>query len=164
MIRRLGFAALGLGLALVVAGCSGGRSRRLADGQWYGKLTAVNVAEGNLTFAPACRFNELGRWIAVAHDSRAPTVIAVSPRADLAIYYRPRDPARGHGQPADLTLLADVVLHGRLPTSPPGWFVTVRDGAAVLVEEDSGVRSSGKADKRAFACVWSARTQAFVSR
>jgi hypothetical protein len=118
-----------------------------------------------MTFAPACRLSKSGRWIAVPATSRVPVVVPLSPRADLEIYYRPNgNAAEGHGQSADLKQFADVALRGHLPDSPPGWFVTVRDRKAVWVEEDSGVRSSGKADRRTFECVWSRSAQAFVSR
>jgi hypothetical protein len=135
--------------------------RRLSDGGWYGKIVSVNVAQRRLTFAPACRLH-IGRWVAVPDRSRA--VVSVARRADLAIYFRPGgDAGRGHVQAADLRDVADVVLHGRLPDDPPGWFVSVEHRLAVSVEEDSGVRSVGKADRRTFACVWSASTQRFVS-
>jgi hypothetical protein len=147
-----------------VASSSPGRSdppRRLRDGIWYGKIVSVNVAQRRLTFAPACRLNDKGRWIAVADRSR--TTVSVSRHAALATYYRPNgDASRGHGQEADLRELADVARHGRLPDFPQGWFVKTHQRLAVSVEEASGVRSSGTADRRTFACVWSAATQAFV--
>ena len=156
--HRLFFVAL---IAALAAACGGG-ARDLADGSWYGKVVSVDVAQRTLRFAPACRFSESGRWIAVPDSSRVPAV-RVSPHADLEIYYRPnRNVGEGHGQSADLKQVADVALPGRLANSPPGWFITVRDRAAVSVEEDSGVRSSGKADRRTFACVWSRSTQAFL--
>jgi hypothetical protein len=139
------------------------RSRRLADGQWYGKLVAVDVGHRKLTFAPACRLSS-ERWTAVADGSREQFTATVVRHPDLEIYYRPSNAAAGHVQSADLALLADVASHGRFPDSPPGWFVTMRGGAAVSVQEDSGIRSSGEADRRTFACVWSCGTQAFVSR
>lgn len=125
----------------------------------------MNVPHRQLTFAPACTFGKSGRWIAVPVGSRDQVTATISPHADLEIYYRPNgNVAEGHAQSVGLTKLADVALHGHLPDFPPGWFVTVRDRTVVSVEEDSGVRSSGRADKRAFACVWSRSTQAFVSR
>lgn len=149
-------------IAALAPACGGG-ARRLADGSWYGKIVSVDVAQRTLRFAPACRFSESGRWIAVPDSSRVPAAVRLSTHADLEIYYRPNgNVAEGHGQSADLKQIADVALRGRLPDSPPGWFVTVRDRAAVSVEEDSRVRSSGKADRRTFACVWSRSTQAFV--
>jgi hypothetical protein len=125
----------------------------------------VNVPHRQLTFAPACTLGKSGRWIAVPEGSRDQVTAPISPHPDLAIYYRPNgNAAQGHGQSVGLTKLADVALHGRLPHFPPGWFVTVRDRTVVSVEEDSGIRSSGKADRQTFACVWSSSTQAFVSR
>lgn len=160
LLRTLPLVAL---VAPLVAGC-GGHSGRLGDGQWYGKLVSVDVAHQRLTFASACNLNESGRWMSVTGHNRAEVVVALAPHSELEIYFRPSgDAAAGHGQRADLAQLADVALRGRLPDFPPGWFVTLRDGAAVSVAEDSGIRSSGKADKRTFACVWSARTRAFVS-
>jgi hypothetical protein len=160
-VRRLLLAAL---FASLASGCGGG-PRRLGDSSWYGKVVTVNIAERTLTFAPACRFSKSGRWSAVPATSRVPAAVPLSPRADLEIYYRPHgNVAEGHGQSADLKQFADVALRSRLPDSPPGWFVMVRDRAAVSVEEDSGLRSSGKADRRTFACVWSRSTAAFVSR
>jgi hypothetical protein len=106
---------------------------------------------------------ESGRWVAVSNRARVTLALAGHP--DLEIYFRPSgDASAGHGQRADLRHFADVVTNGRLPDFPPGWFVTVRGGAAASVAEDSGIRSTGKADKRTFACVWSDETQAFVSR
>jgi hypothetical protein len=149
--------------ASLATGCGGG-TRRVGDGSWYGKVVKVDVAQRTLTFAPACRFSRSGRWIAVPAPSRVPAAVPLSSRADLEIYYRPKGKgAKGHGQSADLTQLADVVRRGHLPASPPGWFVRVRNRVAVSVDEDSGIRSSGKADRRTFACVWSRSTQAFVS-
>ncbi len=148
-------------IAALATGC-GGRARRFGDGSWYGKVASVNVTQRTLTFAPACRLNSAGRWIAV---SRVPAAIAVSPRADLEIYYRPNgNAAEGHGQSVDLPQLADTARHGRLPDNPPRWYMTVRHHAAVSVEEDSGISSRGKADQRTFACVWSRSTRLFVSR
>jgi hypothetical protein len=136
-LRRTGRLFLVAVILALAAGC-GGDSRRLADGQWYGKLVGVHVAHRSLTFAPACRL-ESARWI------------GGSAGAD-------------HGQTANLGQLANVALLGHLPDFPPGWFVTVRDGVAVSVQEGSGIRSSGRRDRRTFACVWSRSTQAFVSK
>jgi hypothetical protein len=87
-------------------------------------------------------------------------VISIAPHADLAIYVRPGGKsAAGHGQPADLALLAAVVSRGSPSDLRSGWSVAVRDGVAVSVEEDSGLRSVGKADKRVFACIWSSKTR-----
>ena len=158
-MRRLSLAAL---VAALLAGC-GGHSRKLNDGHWYGKLVSVDVAHRRLDFAPACNLTESGRWVAVSNRARVTLALAGHP--DLEIYFRPSgDASAGHGQRADLRHFADVVTNGRLPDFPPGWFVTVRGGAAASVAEDSGIRSTGKADKRTFACVWSDETQAFVSR
>jgi hypothetical protein len=160
-IRRLVLIALAASLA---AGC-GGDSRQLGNGSWYGNVVAVNVQQKTLTFLPVCRFDEPGRWVAVPAASRVPTSVTLAPRADLGIYYRPNgNAAEGRGQSATLELLADVALHGSLPVRPPGWLVTIQEGAGVSVSEDSGIRSSGKADRRTFACVWSRSTQALVSR
>jgi TolB protein len=136
--------------------------RRLPDGRWYGKVIRVNFGRGSLTFTPACRTSAARRWIAVR---RRPVAVAVAAHADLAIYYRPDgDAARGHGQTVDWELFADVATHGRLPDYPPGWFLTVRNGVAVSIEEDSGIQSSGRADRRRHACVWSRSTRQFVRR
>jgi hypothetical protein len=124
----------------------------------------VDVAQRTLRFAPACRLSESGRSILVPESSRVPATVRVSPEAELEIYYRADgNVADGHGQSTDLEQLADVAVRGRLPVFPPGWFVKVRNGAAVSVQEDSGVRSSGKADRRTFACAWRRSTQAFVA-
>jgi hypothetical protein len=142
-------------VAALLAGC-GGHSRRLGDGQWYGRLVSVDVTHRRLTVDPACNLNESGSWTAV--KERAQFVVALASHPELQIYVRPGgDAAAGHGQKTELTQFADTAAH-----DPAGWFVALRDGAAVSVEEDSGIRSSGKADKRTFACVWSTRTQAFV--
>jgi hypothetical protein len=151
-------------VASLATGC-GGTPRQLDDGSWYGKVVTVDVEQRTLTFAPACRLGASGRWIAVPAKRRAPVVVPLSRRADLQIYYRPSgNAAEGHSQSADLKRFADVARSGRPPDFPPGWFVSVRDGAAVSAEEDSGITSSGKADRRTFACVWSGDTQAFVRR
>jgi hypothetical protein len=163
-LGRRALIVLAVVLVLAAPGC-GGHSRPLADGEWYGKLSAVNVAHRALSFAPACSLDRSGRWIAVADRSADPITVGIAPKADLEVYFRPNgETAAGHAQPAGLRLLADVASHGRNPNSPPGWFVSARDGVAVSVQEDSGIRSSGKADKQTFACVWSASTQAFVNR
>jgi hypothetical protein len=162
--ERVGRLLLVALIALLMTGC-GGDPRRLGEGSWYGKVVAVNIAQRTLTFAPACRLSKSGRWIAVPAARHVPAVVRLAEHADLQIYYRPSgNPAEGHGQGAELKEFADVALRGRLPHFPPGWFVTVRDDAAVSVEEDSGVRSSGTADRRKFACVWSRSTRRFVSR
>jgi hypothetical protein len=160
--RRVGGLLSVVLVASLVSGCRG-HSRRLGDGQWYGKLIAVNVAHRRLTFAPACSLNESGRWIVVPASSRVQDTATIA-HPDLEIYFRPSGSVvAGHGQGVHLAQLAPVASHGQRPDFPPGWFVTVRDGAAVSVYEDSGIRSSGEADKRTFACVWSPSTQAFVS-
>jgi hypothetical protein len=158
-VRRLLSVAF---IVLSASACGGDNPRRLGDGSWYGKVVAVNVAQHTLRFAPVCRLSESGGWIAVPASDRAPVAVSLSPSADLLIYYRAtgRD---GHGQSADLKQLADVALGGQLPEHPPGWFVTVQESDAVSVEEDSGIRSSGEADQRRFACVWSRNTRRFVS-
>jgi len=151
-------------LVTFVAPSCGGHAQRLADGRWYGKVVAVDVAHRNVTFAPACRFSGAGRWISVPTGRRVAAVAHLSTDADLEIYYRPNgNAARGHGQRSGLAQLAEVALHGDHRDFPPGWFVTVRNRAAVSVQEDSGVRSTGKADRRTFACIWSRSTRAFVS-
>jgi hypothetical protein len=142
-------------------GC-GGDQRRLGDGSWYGKVVAVNVSKRTLTFAPACRFSQSRRWTAT---SRVPAALTISRRADVEIYYRPNgNPAQGHGQTAGLSTFAAVALRGRSPASPPGWFVTVREGAATSVEQDSGITSAGKTDRQTFACVWGRSTRRFLGR
>jgi hypothetical protein len=144
--------------AAVAAGCGG--DAPLADGRWYGKAVAVDVAERRLTFAPACKFDR-SRWVDVDDRSRVDIEIALG--AELGIYFRPGgNAAAGHGQQADLAQLEDWLEGGPGPSSPPGWFVVVRDGAAVSVEQSSGIRSSGRADRRTFACIWSERTDMFV--
>lgn len=50
-LRRTGRLFLVAVILALAAGC-GGDSRRLADGQWYGKLVGVHVAHRSLTFAP----------------------------------------------------------------------------------------------------------------
>lgn len=163
MLRHVG-RCFSVALAVSLATACGGESPGLSDGVWYGKVVAVNVPDRQLTFAPACTFKS-GRWIAVPVGRRDQVTATISPHADLAIYFRPNgDAAAGHGQSVGLTQLADVALHGRLPRFPPGWSVTVRDRTVVSVEQNSGIRSTGKADKRTFACIWSRSTQAFVSR
>jgi hypothetical protein len=149
-------------LALSAWACGGDDPRRLGDGSWYGKVVTVNVAQRTLRFAPACRLSESDQWVAVPASDRAPVSVSLSPSADFLIYYR-RSGSAGHGQSADLKQLADVALRGRLPEHPPGWFVTVQESDAVTVEGDSGIRSSGEADRRTFACVWSLSTRRFVS-
>jgi hypothetical protein len=146
---------------LALTGC--GNSHRLGDGRWYGKLVSVSVAHRTLTFAPACKFRS-GRYTAVADRSGVAVPIAL--RAPLAIYFRPGgNVVAGHGQPVDVAqLAADIAAHPGLPDSPPGWFVTVRAGAAVDVAEDSGITSSDPNDERTFGCVWSPATQAFVRK
>lgn len=148
MPRRIGRLLSVVLIVSLAAGC-GGRSRRLDDGRWYGKIVAVDVAHRRLTFAPACELGESKRWIAVPAGSRVATTNG--------------NAAQGRGQSSDLTQVAEVAVRRHDPDFPPGWFVTVRDRAAASVQEDSGIRSSGKADGRTFACVWSRRTRAFVS-
>lgn len=153
--------ALALGIAAVLAGC-GGSSPKLGDGQWYGKLVSVDVAKQELEFAPACHLNRSGRW--VVGGAEEPFTVGLAAHPSLAVYFRPGGEAsQGHGQSADLPQLARIAAHGRLPDFPPGWFVTVRGGEVASVVEDSGIQSSGAADRRTFACVWSKRTRAFVS-
>jgi hypothetical protein len=139
----------------------GGRSP-LRSGSWYGKVVSVNAARATLVFAPACMLTASQRWISVA--KRESVRLNISRDAALDIYFRPDgDAARGHSQSVDLRGLADVAANGRLPSHPPGWFVTLRNGVAVSVAEDSGIRSTGRAARRTFACVWSRGTQSFVS-
>jgi hypothetical protein len=163
MYRRLGGPILVALIAAFATGC-GGRSPGVDDGDWYGKVVRVNVPHRKVTFEAACRLSKSGRWMALPVNSRAQVTATIAPHAHLQIYYRPSgNLAWGHGQSAGLPMLADVALHGQLPDFPPGWFVTVRDGAVVTLNEDSGLRSSGRADQRRFACVSSRGTQAFVS-
>jgi hypothetical protein len=155
-IEPLLFVAL---VALISTACGGPHPQRLGEGLWYGKFIAIDAPQRTTTFTPACRFSH-GRWVATRRDS---TATAISPHADLEIYFRPGGRAAGgHAQSADVKLLSDVALHGRAPDSPPGWFVRVRDHVAVAIWEDSGVHSSGRADQRTFACLWSRSTSAFV--
>lgn len=159
MRKRIGPLRLVALVALIATACGGRHPQRLGEGLWYGKFIAINVPQRTTTFASACQFSH-GRWIATRRDS---TATAVSPHADLEIYFRPGGRAAGgHAQSADLKLLSDVALHRRAPDSPPGWFVRVRDHVAVSISEDSGVHSSGRADQRTFACLWSRSTSAFV--
>jgi hypothetical protein len=135
-----------LSIILALAATCGGDSRRLADGRWYGKVVGVDVARRAFAFAPACHLDRSGRWTAVRDRSRDPIKAPIARDAALEIYFRPAgNPAAGHQQSVALAPLADTAFHGRLPDSPPGWFVTVRDEAVVSVEEDSGIRSSDKA-------------------
>jgi hypothetical protein len=144
----------------LLAGC-GGSSPKLGDGRWYGKLISVDVSGRRLDFAPACRFARSGRWVAGGGEARF--TVALAARPDLAIYFRPGGKAAaGHGQGASLGQLGRIAAAGPSRDLPPGWFVTVRNGTAASVVEDSGIQSSGEADRRTFACVWSKRTQAFV--
>jgi Tol biopolymer transport system component len=134
---------------------------QLSDGSWYGKVVRADVALRALTFAPACRLSAARRWVPAT--GRAPVKLPLAPIASLAIYYRPNGAiAKGHSQTAGWKQLADVAEHGHLPAFPPGWFLTVRHGAAVSIEEDSGIRSAGPAEQRRNACVWSRSTRLFV--
>lgn len=152
-------------MASFTLGCGGDPlgghgDRRLRDGSWYGKVIGANVEHRTLTFAPTCRLSGSGRWVLA---SRAPVVLTLAPHATLAIYFRPNgNAAEGHSQPADWKLLADVAQHGRLPSFPPGWFITLQNDAAVSIEEDSGIRSSGRTDQQRHACLWSRSTRDFV--
>ena len=149
------------GLILALAGC-GGNARKLGDGEWYGKIVSIDVKHRNVVLAPACEING-GRSITMADHAAATNPIASN--ADLTIYFRPSgNIVAGHGQSATLKQLADVAVHGRLPDFPPGWFVTVKRGAAISLEEDSGVEApDDPVAKRALACVWSKPTRAFVT-
>jgi hypothetical protein len=107
---------LALVIAALLAGC-GGSSRTLGDGQWYGKLTSVDVSQRRLAFAPAC-FSTRRRWVARRGEGRFTIGLAEHP--SLAIYYRPNGEASaGHGQGADLGQLARIAAGGRLPDFPP---------------------------------------------
>jgi hypothetical protein len=147
--------------AALLAGC-GGSSPKLGNGRWYGKLISVDASGRRLEFAPACRFARSGRW--VSGGGKARFTVGLSAHPDLAIYFRPGGKvSAGHGQSAGgLGQLGRIAAAGPNRDFPPGWFVTVRNGAVVSVVEDSGLQSSGKAARRTFACVWSKRTQAFV--
>jgi hypothetical protein len=162
--ERVGRVLLAAVIASLAAGC-GEHSRRLRDGSWYGKVVTVDVRQRTVAFAPACRLSESRRWVAVPATTRAPVAVAMSPRAKLQIYFRPGgNAAAGHPERVDLRHFADVALHGHLPAFPPGWFMTIEDRAAASVREDTGIRSSGKAEQRRYACVWSRSTQRFVRR
>jgi hypothetical protein len=113
-------------------------------------------------FAPACRLTRPG-WRWAAGDAERRLTVALTAHPDLSIYFRPGgNAAAGHGQGTYLRLLAGAAAHGPDPDSPPGWFVTVRNGAVSYIAEDLGLRSGDPADKRTNACVWSRRTRAFV--
>jgi hypothetical protein len=148
-------------IAALLTGC-GGSPRTLGDGQWYGKLTSVDVSQRRLEFAPVCRLTRPG-WRWAVRDAEQRFTVPVAAHPDLSIYVRPDgNISEGHGQSTYLRLLAGSAAHGPDPDSPPGWFVTVRNGAVTYVAEDSGLRSSDPSDKRGNACVWSRRTQAVV--
>jgi hypothetical protein len=120
---------------VLVAGCGG--THRLGDGTWYGAVTDVDAAGHDLAFTAACRREPPGGWLAVTSRNRT---LPIAPGARFTIYYRPNgDAAAGHSQPAGLRLFRQVARHGRAPDFHPGWLVTVKNGAAVSVEEDSGL-------------------------
>jgi hypothetical protein len=152
-------------LLVLGTGCGASQPRGLRDGSWYGKLTSISVMHRTLAFAPACRLNELRRWIPVRKRERPPTTLALASRTQIDVYYRPHGAAgAGHGQSADLRRFVDVVLGPASSAFPPGWFVAVRDHHVVSISEDSGISSSGKADQLRNACIWSRATRLFVSR
>jgi hypothetical protein len=139
-----------------------GAPRELANGSWYGKIVAVDVADRSLSFSPACEIRR-GIWIVVSRRARSPARVTVARDADLAIYYRPSGSlVAGHVQGADLRLLGDAAIHGRLPDFPPGWYVVVQHDLATAVSEDSGLRSAGTYDRRRAGCTWTRQTAAFV--
>ena len=146
--------------AALLAGC-GGSSRKLGDGQWYGKLIAVDAADRRLDFAPACARSPAGRWTRVRDTGRREIVFAAHPQ--LEIYFRPGGSVEeGHGQfVSNLRELAGDAP-GRPPDFPPGWFVSVQAGAVTAVAENSGLGESTSSWRRTFACVSSPWTRAFV--
>jgi len=155
-MRTVGVAVLASALT---AGCGGGQ-RKLGNGSWYGKLLSVDVADRKLDFAPACELQS-DRWATAGSDERVTVELAAHP--SLSIYFRPDGNAsEGHVQSSYLRQAAGIAAHGPDPDSPPGWFVTVRGGDVTSVAEDSRLQSSDPADRRANACIWSKRTQAFV--
>jgi len=88
----------------------------------------------------------------------------VARAADLAIYFRPRGSrVAGHSQPADIGMLADTAVHGRLPDFPPGWYVDIRDRKVSRAAEDSGLREDDPAWKRRYSCIESRSTIALVT-
>jgi hypothetical protein len=149
-------------LAVSTAAASAEKSSHippLTDGRWYGKVVAVDVRSRDLLFEPACVLRS-NRWTSVERSQRA---VHLATGADLVIYFRPGGNAvAGHVQSATLRELMPVALHGRLPDFPSGWFLTVSHGVGGSLQEDSGARSSGEADQRTFACIWSPQTQVFV--
>lgn len=151
-MHRHGLCVVLVTLVVALATSCRGASNRSADGSWYGTLS-VDVPHRTVRVSPTCKLSG-GRWVSVA-QKRAATVLRVSRRADIEIYYKPSgNAAEGHGQPADLNQLAESAMHDGPIDSPPRWFVTVHGQRAVSIVEDSGVRSSGRADRRTFACVW----------
>lgn len=140
-------------VAACVANAAGAAEGDLSAGAWYGKIVSVNARTRSIVFAPAC-----GPSGVVPLAGRVPVVMRIVKNADVEIYYRPGGSVEaGHVQFADLALLKSIAEHGRLPDFPPGWFVSVKDGAAVSIDEDSGIRRS------AAGCISSASTFAFVN-
>jgi len=87
--------------------------------------------------------------------------LASHPR--LEVYFRPGGRvSAGYASSAGLRQLAGIAADGRLPDFRPGWFVAVRRGVVAAVNEDSVIRSSSKGVRHLLACVYGARTQAFV--
>jgi hypothetical protein len=130
-------------VCVAATACGGRRAPHLADGSWYGNAVTVDVGRRTLAFAPTCRLGR-SRWVAIRRPTRS--TVPIARRADLEIYFRPNGSvARGHGQPAGLRELARAAADAPSPASPAGWFVTVRHGVAVSVEESSGIRSADPA-------------------
>ena len=106
-----------------------------------------------------------GRWVAVPAHDRVPSAAKVAAHPGLGIYFRPGgDVVAGHEQSADLALIADVARRGRLPDFPPGWFVTIKNGLVTTVQEDSGLRATGRGEIQRAGCPWTRDAGAFVSR
>ena len=152
-----------LGVLVVLPSCGGDKERGLDDGFWFGAVREASISQRTVTFAPVCRLGGR-RWLAVDLDKRRARRLRLSPDPKLQIYFRPDgSAARGHGQTVDIRGLAGVIGRTGTRSFPPGWWVVVRDGRASVIAEDSGVRSTGQADRRTFACIWNRHTQRFVT-
>jgi hypothetical protein len=110
----------------------GGAAKLPANGEWAGRLVAVDVGARQVTFEPECI--RKGRvWVTARHDRIS---LPVSSRAGLSSYVRPNgNAAAGHSQPADLAQVASAASG---PGSV-GWTVTERDGLVTGLEQGSGI-------------------------
>jgi hypothetical protein len=141
---------------LTVLGAPSAHASRLSDGVWYGKVSSVDVSRRTFVFTSACALTPAGRWI-VATRNR--TTVALGTHVGLTIYYRPNgDPAAGHPQSANLATLASIANGKPSPDFPPGWAVTVKRGAAVLVDESSGIYGGAS-----LGCIADAATRRFIN-